>query len=175
MKKLFLLLVITFTLSCCDEDDNKSANPIDQLPPATQTGANTFGCLLDGEVFKPGFYNNSYQCFYQYVNGGYHFNVSANNTSNNILRGIMVGTTRLEISQGQVLKLYDRIEGNAFGSLSILDNFNETTITNTGELKITKLDIKNNIVAGSFWFDVKDNKGVIHQIREGRFDMQFAK
>lgn len=26
-------------------------DPIDQLPPATQTGANTFGCLVNGEPF----------------------------------------------------------------------------------------------------------------------------
>jgi len=52
---------------------------------------------------------------------------------------------------------------------------NYTLATNTGELKIEKLDIKNNIVAGTFWYDIKDNKGVIHQIREGRFDMQFTK
>ncbi|MFC5981116.1 hypothetical protein [Flavobacterium salmonis] len=45
---------------------------------------------------------------------------------------------------------------------------------NTGELKITKLDFTNNIVSGTFWFDVKDDKGVLHQIREGRFDMQFT-
>lgn len=175
MKNLFLILLTALSLSCCDKNDNNNKTPLEQLPPATQTGANTFGCLLDGEVFKPGIYNNSYQCFYQYVNGGYHFNVSANNRANNVLKGIMVGTTKLEISQGLTLNLYDRIEGNAFGSLSILDNFNETSIINTGELKITKLDFKNNIVSGTFWFDVKDNKGVIHQIREGRFDMQFTK
>lgn len=182
MKNLLLLFAALFLLTSCDKDkdDDKPTNPIDQLPPATQTGANTFGCLLDGEVFKPGNTHNSYQCFYQYVNGGYHFNVSANKTSNNILKGIVIGTIKLEIIQGQTLNLYERIEGNAFGSLSNLDDntgsyqFNETSIINTGELKITKLDFKNNIVSGTFWFDVKDDKGVLHQIREGRFDMQFT-
>ena len=27
--------------------------PIDQLPPYTETGAQTFGCLIDGEAFLP--------------------------------------------------------------------------------------------------------------------------
>nr|WP_315258204.1 hypothetical protein [uncultured Flavobacterium sp.] len=49
-----------------------------------------------------------------------------------------------------------------------------TNTINTGELKIAKLDFTNNIVSGTFWYDVKDNNGVIHQIRDGRFDMQFT-
>jgi hypothetical protein len=180
MKNLILLLV-TLTLYSCTQDDNKPKNPIDQLPPATQTGANTFGCLLDGEIFKPGYYHNSYNCFYQYVNGYYYFNVSANNTSNNILKDIMIGTEKLAIAEDQTLNLYERVNGKAFGSLSNLDDntgiyqHNSTSAIYTGELKITKLDFKNNIVSGTFWFDVKDIKGVIHQIREGRFDMQFTK
>ena len=51
---------------------------------------------------------------------------------------------------------------------------NTTSITTTGELKITKLDFNKNIVSGTFWFDVKDDKDVVHQIREGRFDMKFS-
>lgn len=53
MKKLILLLTIILTLFSCNKDDNKSQNPIDQLPPATQTGANTAGCLVNGEAFLP--------------------------------------------------------------------------------------------------------------------------
>ncbi|CAD0001288.1 hypothetical protein [Flavobacterium salmonis] len=174
MKNL-LLFAAVFVLTCCDKDDDKpKKTPIEQLPPATQTGANTFGCLLDGEVFKPGITSNSYQCFYQYVNGGYYFNVNANNRSNGIFRAIIISTYKLEIAEGQILNLYERVEGNASGTFSISGTFNETSVTNTGELKITKLDFKNNIVSGAFWFDVIDDKGVLHQIREGRFDMQFT-
>lgn len=46
--------------------------------------------------------------------------------------------------------------------------------THTGELTITKLDFENNIVSGTFWYDIEDTQGVIHQIREGRFDMHFT-
>lgn len=176
MKNLLFLFIAALTLSCCDKDDDKPIAEIDKLPPATQTGANTFGCLLDGEIFKPGIYHNSYQCFYQYVNGKYYFWVSGNmkdKNQNSIEVG--VGTEKLSISEGQILNLYERVDGNSFGIYLFNIDFNNTSTVNTGELKITKLDMKNNIVAGTFWFDVKDNKGVIHQIREGRFDMQFTK
>jgi hypothetical protein len=181
MKNLFSIIIFTTFLACCNKDDNPTpTNPVDQLPPATQTGANTFGCLLDGEVFKPGLTNNSYNCFYQLVDGEYYFAVTANNTKNNVLKAISVGTEKLSISQGQTLTLLERAYGNANGRYFIGSNITGivenyyTSTENTGELKITKLDFTNNIVSGTFYFDVKDNQGIIHQIRDGRFDMQFT-
>jgi hypothetical protein len=181
MKKIISLLLITTFLACCNKDDNPiPTNPVNQLPPATQTGANTFGCLLDGEVFKPGLTNNSYNCFYQLVDGEYFFVVGASNQKNGILKSITIGTEKKSISLGETLNLFERINGNAYGayyrgnSNTGTDELLYTSQINTGELKITKLDFTNNIVSGTFWFDVKDNKGVIHQIRNGRFDMQFT-
>jgi len=52
--KNILLLTISFFLLSSSCKKNKPTNPVDQLPPETQTGANTFGCLINGEVFKPG-------------------------------------------------------------------------------------------------------------------------
>ena len=51
MKTLFLKTVLLFfalTFSNCENN-----NPQDQLPAITQTGANTFGCLVEGRVFVP--------------------------------------------------------------------------------------------------------------------------
>jgi hypothetical protein len=53
MKHLLLFLVLALTVSCCKNDDDNNTNPIDQLPPATQTGANTGGALVNGEAFLP--------------------------------------------------------------------------------------------------------------------------
>ncbi len=51
MKKLFLLFLAIFIISCSNDDS--SDNPLAQLPPETQTGANTFGCLIDGKILLP--------------------------------------------------------------------------------------------------------------------------
>ncbi|QTE24293.1 hypothetical protein [Polaribacter cellanae] len=51
MKQFFLkttLFLFALTLSNCENND-----PEDQLPPITQTGANTFGAIVDGRVFIP--------------------------------------------------------------------------------------------------------------------------
>ena len=49
MKKLIFLFFLIF-LAACSNDDSSS---IDTLPPETQIGANTFGCLIDGKLYKP--------------------------------------------------------------------------------------------------------------------------
>jgi hypothetical protein len=176
MKKLILLLFATLLLSCCNKDDNPlRTNPVDQLPPTTQTGANTFGCLLDGEVFKPGLTNNSLDCVYQNINNEYYFSLQGNrrDANNNIIL-IGLSTKAKQIEQNNSYQLNENIDGNAYGTYFFNLDFSSTTSTEVGELKITKLDFINNIVAGTFWYDVKDNQGVIHQFRDGRFDKQFT-
>ena len=182
MKNLILLPAFILFFSCCTKDDIKPQTAEEQLTPATQTGANTFSCLLDGKIFKPGVTNNSYQCFYQLVNGEYYFLVAGSNLNlqNSILTDISIGTEKKSISQGLTLQLIERGFGNSAGRYFVGNNFTGiienyyTSTVNTGELKITKLSYNPNIVSGTFWFDVKDNQNVVHQIRDGRFDMQFT-
>jgi flagellar basal body rod protein FlgG len=45
---------------------------------------------------------------------------------------------------------------------------------NTGELKITYLDLTNQTISGTFFFDIIVQNGKLREIREGRFDMQFT-
>jgi hypothetical protein len=176
LKSTFLLFFLTITISCCNkDDDNPPPDPVDQLPPATQTGAGTFGCLLDGEVFLPGNTPNNLDCVYQYVNGGYYFALQSNKRdSNNNRITLAIGTNRLEIDEGGTYSLIEFTEGNASGIYSYATNTSYTSEIHTGELKITKLDYDNHIVAGTFWFDVKDSNGIVHKIRDGRFDVRFT-
>jgi len=71
MKKLLLVLTLTLTLSSCTKNNPFRGN--DQLPPETQTGANTVGCLINGKVFIPHAegINPDVNCFYQLVDGEY--------------------------------------------------------------------------------------------------------
>lgn len=177
MRKLIFLFTISLTLSCCNnDDDNNSQNPIDQLPPATQTGENTFGCLLDGEVFIPGGGTNPLDSVYQFVNGGYYFSVQGNSRDNqNILRRISIAVLNIELTQGNTYSLLENEDGNATGRFFFGTLSNNTSVNNSGELTINKLDTDNQIVSGIFWFDViHPLTGEIAEIREGRFDMQYT-
>ena len=77
MKNSLLILILILSMSCCKKDDD-NLTPLDQLPPATQTGENTFGCLLDGEAFIPSGGTNPLDCVYQFVNGEYYFGLQGN-------------------------------------------------------------------------------------------------
>lgn len=52
---LFITLFFSFmsllTASGCKKN---KLSELDKLPPATQTGANTFGCLVNGKAYLPG-------------------------------------------------------------------------------------------------------------------------
>jgi len=50
MKKLVLYAVILMLSQCNKYDDTKLAASL-QVPPLTETGANTFGCLINSEVW----------------------------------------------------------------------------------------------------------------------------
>ena len=54
MKRQQIILCYLLFFAGCD--CNKSgSNPVDVLPPITQTGANTFGCKINGHVWVPHF------------------------------------------------------------------------------------------------------------------------
>lgn len=52
MKKIIFLFSLICFLSCCSNDATPK-DPNSQLPPETQTGANTFGCIINNQVFYP--------------------------------------------------------------------------------------------------------------------------
>jgi hypothetical protein len=175
MKNMLLILLLTL-LNSCGNDDDQPTNPIDQLPTATQTGANTFGCLLDGEAFIPRGGINPLDCVYQFVNGSYFFSLQGNKRdSQNNLELIGLSTNNLQIFENQTYSLNENIALNAYGTYAFNAIFSRTNSIQTGNLTITKLDQTNQIVSGTFWFDVEHPiSGEIVEVREGRFDMQYT-
>jgi uncharacterized protein DUF6252 len=184
---LTFLFFILFSFASCRK--HKPINPVDQLPAATQTGANTFGCLINGQVFLPKGPSLSpiLQCAYQYLNTdyskGYFFQLSAGNKNNSSdVFGIGIFTDSLAIKEG-VYTLAENQKGNAYGLYSRFQeqgNVVKSTILYTksnlpGQVIITKLDEINQIVSGSFWFSVINDSGDTLKITDGRFDMQFTK
>ena len=114
-KNIFLLLLpLLLCLAGCKKDDDQHTNPVDQLPPATQTGAGTFAALVDGKPFidhSGGWFN----CYYQYVDGGYYFNIRGVFQNQNTLDTFALGTESKTISEGETLELLEPSEGNASG------------------------------------------------------------
>ncbi len=61
-----IAVISLFTFSQCKK--NKNEEP--QLPPETTTGANTFGCKVNGKVFVPKDGRGRPGLYVQYVNLG---------------------------------------------------------------------------------------------------------
>jgi hypothetical protein len=53
MKTTFFALLLVILTSCSKQDDPIPPDPLAKLPPITQVGANTFGCVINGQVFYP--------------------------------------------------------------------------------------------------------------------------
>lgn len=177
MKKIILIFAVILTFFGCEKNDD---NNKETLPPATQTGANTAGCLVDGEILIPKGNGNTFQCFYQFVDGEYYFSISFRDKSSNISRSCNIISRKSEIEQGYtyILNIGNGEDIEGYGgeyNYGITEPFSyDTTLLSTGELTITKLDFTNNIVSGTFWFDAVNSLGEVKKIREGRFDAQFT-
>ncbi|GEM54107.1 DUF6252 family protein [Flavobacterium branchiophilum] len=182
MKNLILLFALTLTLSCCNKDDNPSSSK-DQLPAETQTGANTAGCLLNGQVFIPhqrGL-NAALLCNYEFLNGKFYFNLVINDNRESIGKTVSVRTGEISLATNSIYPLNisntifqpDFIGGGGVYGIGA-SNYFYTNSIKTGELKITRLDLSNSIISGTFWFDAVNSAGETVQIRSGRFDFQYT-
>lgn len=183
--KLLTLLLIAALFACKKDDDDQT--PIEQLPAATQVGANTAGCLVNGQVFLPkgsSQFGPILSCFYQQDVDGYHLGLSfSERTSGNLIKTIQIATNPMQLNENEVYELTSRTDNGSnynsnFGEYYILTfdgNMNYlTTETYIGELKITKLDTQQRIISGTFWYDAINPNGDIVEVREGRFDMRYV-
>lgn len=188
-KHLLILLSLFFiALTASDCKKHKLGNPVDQLPPETQTGANTFGCLVNGKVFLPKGPSLSpiLTCYYQYIYYpspvGYVFQVAANNKSDKFFfQSINIGSDSLKLIEGKAYNLEESIRGGSRGNYvkaktdnTSYDNY-FTYSPSSGQFVVTKFDEINQIASGTFWFNAIDSNGDRVHITDGRFDMQFTK
>ena len=178
MKAFIKPLIFSFlllSLSCSKEED--CDNPVDCLPSATQIGANTAGCLVNGETLLPGGRHlgsgsvlHSQYLFYE---NEYVFSMSFSNKNNDL---IQLRSRGVKLEKGKIYALAKNIEGSISAAYLIragLEDGFVTTEAVTGEFKVTHLDESKNILSGAFWFDAVNGSGEVVEIREGRFDVRY--
>ena len=171
-----LLLFLTCFCSCKK----------DKLTKETQKGANTFSCLIDGEVYKP--------CSEPRIIGDPPY-IPPLNGGLSVLGNGMMATVSASCHKSQAWDKDVYIEiGNFTGTgtylLSDLSNrllysiYENNTIreysslnTKSGRVIITKDDRTSKILSGTFEFEGVDNNdpGKIVKITSGRFDLNYKK
>jgi hypothetical protein len=175
-----LCSVALLNLSAC----TKEKAPIDTLPEATQTGAGTMGCLVEGQAFKPvstSFFIKAIQVE-RYPMDRYRFSFTQLNYGKN--RRILFSIRNL---RGPGLYRLDQAADPTFprttptyGSYSTTTPEPEgeylTSPTATGQLLITRYDSVAQIVSGTFEFTAQKIRGEgpqTVQITAGRFDVHY--
>jgi len=168
----------------------RALNPEDQLPPETRTGANTFGCLIDGQPWIP----NGGGGFSQTrpMIGGYigqrdchltNYNVSiftskSDRTNLEIYLKNVIQTGRYPLNKSTLTTSQNCNPENY--ALYMIDgktiddpDYNYITTTEyIGFVDVTRADTINRIVAGTFEFEAIDKpSGKEIKVTQGRFDI----
>ena len=178
-KNTLLLFTLLFTGLSCNKDDDNTFTPT--LPAITQTGENTFGCYIDGNLLTP-------------RDGSGTFN-SPDRGMEVIIRDFKGGNGGLLTLHMQDLHqngegTYTINESNCEDGIDAIENINircrwldETTqtykwycsIENGGILTITKYNFNERIFSGVFSCTVqnRDDASDIIEITQGRFDIKW--
>ena len=179
---LYLALLLLTQCSKC-KNDPAPVTPADQLPPATQTGANTFGCLLNGQPFTPSGFSGTPNFLVSYdpgLNGG-NFVVTAYRNVDKTTKKQYVGFSGIQITQPGTYTLKTPTDLSKPGPhiAYFADNRNASPCdeylfgpgtTTEGRFTITRLDLAAGIIAGTFEFTLAQPSCETIVVTQGRFD-----
>ena len=164
-----LLLAALLGLSQCKKNDPK---PEDQLPPATQSGANTFGCLVNGQPWTPQGNDGSSNYSVVYDRGvfglrTYRYQQKPSNNYQYITLYASILDKPNSYSFSNIVNtratIYDRLTGCDLSSDG-KDTYRRGTLT------ITRLDLSAGIIAGTFDFVLAKPGCDTMRVTQGRFD-----
>ncbi|MBZ9650881.1 hypothetical protein [Psychroflexus montanilacus] len=181
-KKLYTLLLLfsalaglgSLFLSCDSDDDSTNCQGIDCLPPATTTGEGTFGCLVNGEPFVDN--SGAFNCFYQLVDGEYFFSISPNFEGKKLVE-LDLGSNAINFSNSPNFIISDYSIGNGGAAFFISGEGRniQTNMERTGICDINYFNNENNIISGTFEFEIFDEvTQTLYIVTEGRFDAIFT-
>jgi Family of unknown function (DUF6252) len=174
---LVLLLAVTLSASKCKKT---SPTQLEQLPPATQTGANTFGCLLNGVAFTPGGGGLLDQIlivqFDPTFQGG-RLSIKAKRIFNSTEYITMsIGGDSILLSGTFNLGYKTKYKVYYFDSRKLCDVLTYSTPAPsivTGKLEIIKFDYNSRIISGIFDFNISMPNCDSIKATDGRFDVKF--
>ena len=169
------LLLCLFLFAACEEDKPVPVTPEPELPPYTETGENTFGFTVNGNVYS----------FSDDPQDRSNFNFTVDPVEDRVT----IGCSTDPFSPGRGWELtWDIDKGANRGDTGVFQiseewvnaYFNEardyfrTRDFQQGELYIRKWDRFNGIISGTFFFDALSQSGdSLIEVRDGRFDIYY--
>jgi hypothetical protein len=168
MKKqlLWLALLLVLVATC------KQKDPEPDLPPETATGANTFGCILNGQIWKPSKSESGFQTLWVSPEGGGWLTIKASYRDNTRFETVRFFSTN--VFDTGIYKIKKPLTNRAgFDNLkaNLIMDSGDADVAEDGELVITTFDMSKRIVAGTFWFRLEKQGHTPIEAKEGRFDI----
>jgi hypothetical protein len=176
------LLVLIATLTQCSSC-KENVNP--DLPPETQTGAGTFACLINGQVWT---YKDPSELFSlkstttlefdpNYKNGSLDLSGFRYDNNNMLIDYIIIYADSLLSKKERTIIAKSESTGIRFypqkGKCSAYSTTDNGSYCN-GKLTVTKLDDKARIISGRFDCNIfQPDCGDTLKITQGRFDIKF--
>lgn len=175
VNKIFIACLSFWLFTACNKEP-------DELPPATQTGANTFGAKIDGKKWVPrgfGIFPASNLLEARFITptsiiiNARNFGSSPNETEFELLISDVTGPGTYLLNNNVTLPAYVSYGYYFKRRFTPTDEW-LTSSTYTGTVTITKLDVVAKIISGTFEFNaisIFDTPLTI-SVTEGRFDIE---
>lgn len=171
------LCFVLLSVQCRKSDLRRTDTP--GLPPATQYGANTFGCLINGELFIPkgndGTGNNLSIDYDKGFSNGI-FGVSSYHLSPSKKTRLSIGVDSMNFVNNSKDFIISNPKVNC--SIAIFTDdcwiyHNDNMSIKSGLFRISKYDKINGIISGTFEAELSKSGCITYKITKGRFDFKF--
>ena len=199
MKKTIFTIFALMLLIACSKDNPATEDPLAKLPPETQIGANTFGCIINGQVFYP---RDGTSSIFNPAAKGCKFwgdpsvpNAMGNYNEleiRNLQDGKPANSMIIHLQGLDTIKTGEYIWQNSNFQSSIdglMQNYvfakiYDTSVNgwryygsyeNSGKITVTRYDFLNRIVSGTFNGKLRlMNSSAELEISNGRFDIKWS-
>ncbi len=175
MYKILISTLALFLFVACNKE-------VEELPPATQTGANTFGAKVDGKFWVPKGFGPfpANDILEARMTGTTHLLINARNFSSSPTETefeiLVSGITGLGTYQLNTTVSPPASTGYGYYVKRNLTPLNEwiTSSSYTGSVTLTRLDTVAKVVSGTFQFNALNmyNSPQPISVTEGRFDLR---
>ena len=167
-----LLPLLMLTLQHCDKNDPKPLTELEKLPPATQSGKRTFGCLVDGKAWVIEQITDV-SAFYQTGTFGMYAGIT-----NKLFYSVMsihIDDQNLSETTYQLSEVngVDSEDARYFDHRTSCEYL--TGLEYGGTVTITHIDKINFIISGTFEFEAySEDCTKVVKVSDGRFDVHYA-
>lgn len=177
---LWLIALVSIFAGC---KKDKELTELEKLPPTTQTGANTFGCLVNGKAWVAQRNDCNILCdpsFKIYYDGGFGGLVAITcvqiDIQNNIDQGISILFDSSNYKSTHSLIVTNPLnsvsfkDGNSPSSCNRYQHSLDTTVTHAGKVVLTNYNLSSGIISGTFEFTLTKPGCPTIIVTDGRFD-----